>query len=93
MVSSEPLSLLSRLQWFGRILLACRVSVISAIAGVLLFSLVPQARDLFSDITYGALPSSLAAGVKKSAFHASQLSPAGVPPHIFSDPSGQGLSR
>jgi hypothetical protein len=57
--SSKPLSLLSRSQWFGRILLACRVSVISAIAGALLFSLVPQARDLFSDITYGALPSSL----------------------------------
>ncbi len=68
MASSKPLSLLSRLQWFGRILLACRVSVISAIAGVLLFSLVPQARDLFSDITYGALPSSLSAWLMWALF-------------------------
>lgn len=56
---ARPLSFLTRLHWCGRILLACRVSLASAIAGFLLFALVPQARDLFDDISYGPLPYSL----------------------------------
>jgi len=60
-MAAKPLSLLTRLQWCGRILVACRVSVISALAGFLLFAFVPQARDLFDDITDGPLPYSLSA--------------------------------
>ncbi|WP_281806148.1 hypothetical protein [Methylocystis echinoides] len=47
---------MTRLHWCGRIVFACRVSVLSALAGFLLFSFVPQARDLFDDISYGPLP-------------------------------------
>jgi hypothetical protein len=49
----------SYMLWIARILIACRVSVISALAGILLFALAPQARDLFADISFGALPYSL----------------------------------
>jgi len=59
MSSEKPLTPLTYWQWAGRILLACRVSVVSALAGLLLFAFVPQARDLFGDITYGPLPYSL----------------------------------
>jgi hypothetical protein len=59
MPAPGSLSWLTRLHWCGRILLACRVSVLSALAGFLLFSFVPQARDLFDDISYGPLPYSL----------------------------------
>jgi hypothetical protein len=38
---------------FARILWACRVSVVSAFGGYLLFLFVVQAQDLFSDTTYG----------------------------------------
>jgi hypothetical protein len=55
---APKLSILARARWIGRILVACRVSVISALAGVLLFALVPQARDLFADISFGSLPGS-----------------------------------
>ncbi len=56
---SAPLSWLMRLHWSLRILFACRVSASSALAGFLLFFFVPQAHDLFDDISYGALPYSL----------------------------------
>jgi hypothetical protein len=61
MNGQASLSLLSKALWLGRILFACRVSVLSAAAGFLLYALVPQARDLFSDITLGALPFSIGA--------------------------------
>ncbi len=48
--------MLSRIAWLIRILIACRVSVLSAVAGLLLFACVPQARDLFADVSFGALP-------------------------------------
>ncbi len=54
----QSLSSISRAQWCGRILIACRVSVLSALAGLLLFAFVPQARDFFADITHGPLPQS-----------------------------------
>src|SRR5271169_1276783 len=47
--------------WFVRILFACRVSLISVVAGALLFAFATPARDLFADVTYGALPGSLVA--------------------------------
>jgi hypothetical protein len=47
-----------RLLWIARTIWACRVSVLSAIAGFWLFWKVPQAQDLFADISYGALPGS-----------------------------------
>jgi hypothetical protein len=50
-----------RTPWILRILVACRVSVVSVIAGVLLFLLSTQARDLFADTAFGALPWSLRA--------------------------------
>ncbi len=43
--------------WVVRILVACRVSILSAFGGALLFLLATQARDLFADVTFGALPS------------------------------------
>ena len=68
MADRLPLSFCACLRWTARILVACRVSVASAIAGVLLFGLVPQARDLFSDITYGALPGGPRAWLMWSGF-------------------------
>ncbi len=47
--------------WAWRILVASRVSAVSVFAGVLLFMMSTQARDLFADVTYGALPGSLEA--------------------------------
>ena len=44
--------------WAVRILFACRVSFLSVFAGVFLFLMSTQARDLFADVTYGALPGS-----------------------------------
>ena len=41
-----------RLLWIARMIWACRVSVLSAIAGFWLFWKVPQAQDLFADISY-----------------------------------------
>jgi hypothetical protein len=46
----------SRTLWVARILVACRVSILSVVAGALLFLLSTQARDLFADVTFGALP-------------------------------------
>jgi hypothetical protein len=45
-----------RLRWVPRILFACRVSILSGLAGIVLFLLISQARDLFADISFGALP-------------------------------------
>jgi hypothetical protein len=42
--------------WISRILFACRVSLLSVLAGTLLFLMSTQARDLFADVTFGALP-------------------------------------
>jgi hypothetical protein len=53
-----PMALWLRLLWIIRMLWTCRVSVLSAIAGLWLFNAVPQAQDLFADISYGALPDS-----------------------------------
>jgi hypothetical protein len=39
-----------------RMLWACRVSVVSALGGYLLFSFVVQAQDLLADTTYGSQP-------------------------------------
>jgi hypothetical protein len=50
-----------RTLWILRILVACRVSALSVTAGVLLFLLSSQARDLFADTALGALPASLRA--------------------------------
>ena len=47
--------------WFVRILFACRVSLISVVAGALLFAFATPARDLFADVTYGALPGAVVA--------------------------------
>jgi len=47
--------------WLTRIIVACRVSVLSVLAGTLLFIMSTQARDLFADVTFGALPISLEA--------------------------------
>ncbi|WP_166143835.1 hypothetical protein [Methylosinus sp. RM1] len=41
--------------WIMRILWACRVSVASALAGLLLFGLVDQAQNLFADRSFDAL--------------------------------------
>jgi hypothetical protein len=54
--------------WVARILVACRVSILSVVAGVLLFLLALPARDLFADITFGALQASVRARVFWSAF-------------------------
>lgn len=54
--------------WLLRVLVACRVSVISAATGFLLFDFVPQARDLFADVSFGALPYSLSAWSRWLAF-------------------------
>jgi hypothetical protein len=48
-----------RALWVLRILVACRVSVLSVLAGTLLFLGSTQARDLFADVTFGALPGGL----------------------------------
>ena len=48
----------TRALWVLRILVACRVSVLSMAAGTLLFLLATQARDLFADTAFGALPAS-----------------------------------
>ena len=48
----------TRALWVLRILVACRVSVLSVAAGTLLFLLAAQARDLFADTAFGALPAS-----------------------------------
>jgi hypothetical protein len=48
----------TRALWVLRILVACRVSVLSVAAGTLLFLLATQARDLFADTAFGALPAS-----------------------------------
>ena len=42
--------------WITRVLYACRVSVLSVLAGTLLFLVSTQARDLFADVTFGVLP-------------------------------------
>jgi len=42
--------------WVWRILVASRVSALSVAAGVLLFLMAPPARDLFADLSFGALP-------------------------------------
>ncbi len=42
--------------WVIRILFACRVSLLSVVAGTLLFLMSTQARDLFADVTFGLLP-------------------------------------
>ena len=47
--------------WISRILFACRVSVLSVLAGTLLFLMSTQARDLFADVTFGILPKTLGA--------------------------------
>ncbi len=52
---------LSYAPWAWRILVASRVSAVGVFAGVLLFLMSTQARDLFADVTYGALPGSLEA--------------------------------
>jgi hypothetical protein len=39
-----------------RMLWACRVSVVSALGGYLLFSFVVQAQDVLADTTYGSQP-------------------------------------
>src|ERR1700722_18660382 len=54
--------------WIARILVACRVSVFSVVAGVLLFLMATPARDLFADIAFGALPASAAAWLFWGAF-------------------------
>ena len=51
----------ARALWAVRIVVACRVSALSVIAGTLLFLLSTQARDLFADTAFGALPASPAA--------------------------------
>lgn len=60
--------MLSWIAWLLRILVACRVSVISTGAGFLLFAFVPQARDLFADVSFGALPYSPYAWFRWLAF-------------------------
>jgi hypothetical protein len=42
--------------WVARILVACRVSLLSVLAGTFLFLMATPARDLFADVTFGALP-------------------------------------
>ena len=42
--------------WIVRILFACRVSLLSAFGGLLLYLFSEQARDLFADVAFGALP-------------------------------------
>ena len=54
--------------WIARIIVACRVSVLSVVAGVLLFLTATPARDLFADIAFGALPTSVGAWLYWSAF-------------------------
>ncbi|WP_457796491.1 hypothetical protein [Methylocystis sp. S23] len=60
--------MLSWTSWLLRILVACRVSVISAATGFLLFDFVLPARDLFADISFGALPYSFEAWLRWLAF-------------------------
>jgi hypothetical protein len=43
------------LYWFGRILWACRVSLVSALAGLALFGFVDQAQNLFADRSFDAI--------------------------------------
>ncbi len=42
--------------WLARVLWACRISLLSALAGYFLFLFVIQAQDLFADTTYGSQP-------------------------------------
>jgi hypothetical protein len=61
-------SFLDWVSWLLRMLWACRVSVISVIAGFWLLGTVEQAQDLFADVTYGALPRSPSAWLHWSWF-------------------------
>ena len=56
--------------WAIRILFACRVSVLSVAAGALLFVVSTQARDLFADIAFGALPDAAQAWLMWASFFA-----------------------
>ena len=56
--------------WVIRMLFACRVSVLSAFAGLLLFLLAEQARDLFADVSLGAVTRSVEARFLWSSFFA-----------------------
>ena len=56
--------------WVIRILFACRVSVLSAVAGALLFLVSTQARDLFADLAFGALPEDPQAWLMWASFFA-----------------------
>ncbi len=56
--------------WVIRILFACRVSVLSVAAGALLFLVSTQARDLFADIAFGALPGDSQAWLMWASFFA-----------------------
>ncbi len=56
--------------WVVRILFACRVSVLSVAAGALLFLVSTQARDLFADVSYGALPGNAQAWLMWASFFA-----------------------
>ncbi len=56
--------------WAIRILFACRVSVLSVAAGALLFLVSTQARDLFADIAFGALPGDARAWLMWASFFA-----------------------
>ncbi len=56
--------------WAIRILFACRVSLLSVAAGALLFLISTQARDLFADIAFGALPGAAQAWLMWASFFA-----------------------
>ena len=56
--------------WVIRILFACRVSVLSVAAGAVLFLASTQARDLFADLTFGALPGNAQAWLMWASFFA-----------------------
>ena len=60
----------SKALWIARIVVACRVSVLSVVGGVLLFLMATPARDLFANSAFGALPASPAAWLYWSAFFA-----------------------
>jgi hypothetical protein len=55
--------------WLLRILVACRVSVLSVLGGFALFWLAEQAQDLFADISFGAFPGGLGSWILWASFY------------------------
>ena len=49
----SPLATWSEIVWMLRVMWACRVSVLSAVAGLLLFGQVDQAQNLLEDTSFG----------------------------------------